>query len=186
MFDLNGERGRIEPQPATRKRDYLTPWNRPAKYLFPCSNVNFMRRELLDRLGLFDETMHFGMDIEYYTRAVFAGVPLTIIPDVLGHWRWHEESKTMTDGVAYRFLADELTIAERYVAQLDPGEREEVQRELVQMRRHLAVRRALHARDKAAGSSTLGRLLSEMRAQPSLLLFRPWLGAVRRQLIARA
>lgn len=183
MFDENGERGRIEPQPAKRKRDFLTPWNRSAKYLFPCSNVCFMRRSVLEQLGTFDDGLHFGMDIEYYVRAVFAGIDLTILPDVLGHWRWHGESKTMTDGVAYRFLQDEILIAERYVDRLDPAEAAEVRRELVDMHRHLAVRRALHARDKSPDTTTLGRLVAEMRAQPSLLLFRPWLGAIRRQLL---
>lgn len=182
MFDENGERGRIEPRPPASKREYLTPWNRSAKYLFPCSNVNFMRREIIAQIGVFDESLHFGMDIEYYVRAVFAGVPLNLIPEVLGHWRWHAESKTMTDGMAYRFLEDEMRIAERYAPQLPPAERAEVGAELVEMRRHLAVRRALHARDKPAESSTIGRLISELLAQPSLLLFRPWLGAVRRQL----
>ena len=184
MFDTEGERGRIEPLRAIRKRDYLTPWNRPAKYLFPCSNVSFMRRELLERLGVFDENLHFGMDIEYYVRAVFAGVELRSIPRVLGHWRWHEESKTMTDGVAYRFLADEIRIAARYVDRLDEEERLEVQKELRVMGRHLAVRRALHARDKGPKSRTLSRLIHEARLQPSLLIFRPWLGAVRRHLFS--
>ena len=186
MFDQNGERGRIEPVPAARRRDYLTPWNRSAKYLFPCSNVNFMRRSVLDQLGTFDDSLHFGMDIEYYVRAIFAEIPLTLVPDVLGHWRWHEESKTMTDGVAYRFLEDEIKIAERYVAKLPLDQRREVEHELSDMHRHLAVRRALHQRDKPADSKVLDRLVAELKAQPTLLFFRPWLGAIRRQLFARA
>jgi glycosyltransferase involved in cell wall biosynthesis len=183
-FDSNGNRGRIVPEPARRNRDYLTPWSRPMEYIFPCSNVSFMRRAVVEKCGYFDESLHYGMDIEYYTRAVFAGYELTRIPEVLGHWRWHDASKTMTEGVAYRFLEDELKIAERYLDQLPDDERSEVVAEIIQMRRHLAVRRALHRSPRVSRPGQLARLVHEMSSQPSLLWFRPWLGAVRQTLFS--
>ncbi len=178
IFDKTGERGRIEPAPAQRPRDYLTPWSRPMQHIFPCSNVCFMRRAILDRCGLFDESYHYSMDMEYYTRVTFAGFSMLRIPDVLGHWRWHDSSKTMTDGIAWRFLEAELRIAEHFLPRLDPPERAEVAREITEMHRQLAVRRAQHT--AGSRSDRLQRLLREGRAMPSLLWFRPWLGAVRR------
>ena len=182
MFDEKGERGRIEPVPPQRMRDYLTPWNRPMKYLFPCSNVCFLRRSLLNAHGTFDEALHYGMDMEYYTRLAFAGCTLIRIPEVLGHWRWHEQSKTMTDGVAYRFLQDEVRIAEHFIDRLPEDERREVAAELVQMRKHLAVRRAMHS----GKDGKFGRLVREATANPALVAFRPWLGAVRETLFQKA
>lgn len=182
-FDANGERGRIVPEPPERQRDYLTPWSRKTGYLFPCSNVCFMRRSLLARYGTFDESYHYSMDMELYTRLAFAGVPMLRIPDVLGRWRWHDTSKTVVDGVAYRFLEEEIRIAETFLHQLEAGERTAVAAELVDMRKHLSVRRAM----SSTGPSRAGRLkllLGGVFTIPSLLWFRPWLGAVKQVLIS--
>ena len=180
MFDENGERGRIASEPAQRKRDYLTPWNRPMKYIFPCSNVCFMQSEILGRCGTFDESYHYSMDMEFYTRVAFAGFEMLRLPEVLGHWRWHASSKTMRDGMAYRFLEEELRIAEHFLEKLDPPERSEVAREIAEMRKHLAVRRAIYV--APAPWEQFRRLMADLPQTPSLLWFRPWLGAVRRAL----
>lgn len=182
IFDTQGERGRIVPEPVVRQRDYLTPWNRPMPYLFPCSNVCFMRRGIIDRCGFFDETLHYSMDMEFYTRAVFAGYEMMRLPEVLGHWRWHGASKTMREGSAYGFLADEITIALRYAHHLEPAERVAVLQEVAEMRKHLAVRRALYPEASARRAATLSKLLAALRSQPGLLWFRPWLGALKRAL----
>lgn len=182
IFDDQGERGRIVPEPAIRQRDYLTPWNRPMQYLFPCSNVCFMRRGILERCGFFDETLHYSMDMEFYTRVVFAGHEMVRLPEVLGQWRWHGASKTMREGSAYGFLADEIAIALRYADRLEPAERVAVLEEVAEMRKHLAVRRALYPEASARRAAILSKLLAALPRQPELLWFRPWLGALKRVL----
>ena len=182
IFDEHGERGQIVPEPPVRRRDYLTPWKRPMQYLFPCSNVCFMRRAILDRCGFFDETLHYSMDIEFYTRALFAGYEMVRLPEVLGQWRWHGASKTMREGSAFGFLADEITIALRYAPHLDPDERAAVLHEVAEMRKHLAVRRALYPDAAERRGEILSKLLAALPAQPGLLWFRPWLGALKRVL----
>lgn len=180
IFDGSGEIGRIVPTAPTRMRDYLTPWSRPMQHVHPCSNVCFMRRAVLERIGFFDPTYHYGMDMEFYTRAVFAGFEMLRLPDVLGEWRWHGESKTAREGSAFAFLVDELRIAEKYVDRLPPAERERVHYEIAGMHQHLAVRRAQFEEPRGNRVRVASRLLAALARQPGLISFRPWLGALRR------
>ncbi|MEO6739644.1 MAG: hypothetical protein ABIP20_05290, partial [Chthoniobacteraceae bacterium] len=103
---------------------------------------------------------------------------------VLGRWRWHPASKTVKDGSAYRFLEEELRIAATYANRLAPADREELCREIIQHRKSFLVRRALHSLSEKARLARLFRLFSEAILHPSLMWFRPWLSAVKRQVIA--
>jgi GT2 family glycosyltransferase len=172
---------RLVPTPARSSADYLRPWARRDRFVFPFSGACFLRRTVYERLGGFDETFHYSMDMEYYTRlALRGGLAQTLCPQILGRWRWHAASKTHTVGSSYGFLGDELRIAERYLRDLPPAEQSIVRAELPGLRRWLAVRRATHPHVDDTPPRRLQRLLTEARRQPSLLGFRPWLGALRR------
>jgi GT2 family glycosyltransferase len=183
IFDQNGDRGEVRPRSPESVRDILTPWNRAVEYVFPCSNVCFMRRSIYERIGGFDESFHYSMDMELYTRARFAGYLMRIIPDVLGRWRWHAESKTLREGRAFRFLEEELRIAEAFAHRLAEPDRDLVLKEAAEQRRWYLVRRALHENPAGSRWRKLLRLLSDTIAHPSLLAFRPWLGAVKKQVL---
>jgi glycosyltransferase involved in cell wall biosynthesis len=182
IFDENGDRGAVTPRPPSSIKEILTPWNRSIEHVFPCSNVNFMRRTIYERLGGFEENYHYSMDMEYYTRAVFAGYLLRRIPDVLGRWRWHAESKTVREGRTYRFLEEELRIARLFADRLPPAEAAALKREIAQHSRWFSVRRALHENPSGPRWRKLARLATDVATQPSLLFFRPWWGAIRQQL----
>lgn len=184
IFDEHSERGTVTPQEPKSVKEILTPWARSVEHVFPCSNVCFMRRTIYEKLGGFDESYSYSMDMEYYTRAHFAGYRLRRIAETLGRWRWHPASKTVRDGTAYRFLEEELRIAAAYASQLAPAEREELQREMVLHRKSFLVRRALHAPSEKSRLSRLFRLASEAVRHPSLMWFRPWLGAVKKEILA--
>ena len=184
IFDAESERGTVTPQEAASTKEILTPWSRSVQYVFPCSNVCFMRRSIYERLGGFDESYHYSMDMDYYTRAFFAGIKLHRIPEVLGRWRWHDESKTVRDGSAYRFLEEELRIAASYADRLAPPDREAIEREIAWHRKTFIVRRAVHCESKKPRTSRIVRLFIEAAQHPSLLWFRPWLSAVKQQLVA--
>jgi glycosyltransferase involved in cell wall biosynthesis len=186
IIDRDSPRGTVTPEEPASLKEVITPWDRSVEHVFPCSNVCFMRRSIYERLGGFDETYHYSMDMEYYTRALFAGHKLTRIPDVLGHWRWHPASKTVRDGQAYRFLEEELRIATTYADRLPPRDSEQVKREVARSRRSFLVRRALHSKPDDSPAGRLLRLLAEAVRHPSLLWFRPWLGAVKRAVTDRA
>ena len=184
IFDERADRGTVTPQEPKSQKEILTPWARSVEHVFPCSNVCFMRRAIYEKLGGFDETYGYSMDMEYYTRAHFAGFTLLRVAEVLGRWRWHPASKTVKDGTAYRFLEEELRIAAAYAGRLAPRERGELQREIVQHRKSFLVRRALHSPSEKSRVSRLLRLVFEAIRHPSLMWFRPWLGAVKKQVLA--
>ena len=184
IFDEHSERGTVTPQDSPSLKEVLTPWARSVEHVFPCSNVCFMRRSIYERLGGFDESYHYSMDMEFYTRAHFGGIKLHRIPEVLGRWRWHDGSKTVRDGSAYRFLEEELRIAATYRDRLPPQDREELNREIARHRKTFLVRRAVHSESKKPRASRIARLLLEAAQHPTLLWFRPWLSAVKRQLLA--
>jgi glycosyltransferase involved in cell wall biosynthesis len=183
IFDERGDCGTVTPQEPKSQKEILTPWKRSVEHVFPCSNVCFMRRSIYEKLGGFDESYGYSMDMEYYTRAHFAGFRLLRIPDVLGRWRWHPASKTVKDGSAYRFLEEELRIAVAYADRLASPDREELKREIVQHRKSFLVRRALHSPSEKSRSTRLCRLFFEAIRHPSLIWFRPWLGAVKQQVV---
>ena len=184
IFDAESERGTVTPQEAGSMKEILTPWSRSVQHVFPCSNVCFMRRSLYERLGGFDESYHYSMDMEYYTRAHFGGIKLQRIPELLGRWRWHDDSKTVRDGSAYRFLEEELRIAATYADRLTPPDRDALEREIAWHRKTFIVRRAVHSESKKPRTSRIVRLFVEAAQHPSLLWFRPWLSALKQQLVA--
>ena len=184
IFDEHGDRGTVTPQDPRSEKEIVTPWSRSVEHVFPCSNVCYMRRSMYEKLGGFDESYSYSMDMEYYTRAHFAGYRLQRIPDILGRWRWHPASKTVKDGSAYRFLEEELRIAATYADRLTTADREELSREIIQHRKYYLVRRALHSPSEKSRLARLLRLFSEAILHPSLMWFRPWLSAVKRQILA--
>jgi glycosyltransferase involved in cell wall biosynthesis len=183
IFDEAGDHGFVAPQEPRSVREVLTPWHRSVQHVFPCSNVCFMRRSIYQRIGGFDESFHYSMDMEYYTRALFNGFHLHRVSEVLGRWRWHEESKTVRDGQAYRFLEEELRIAGIYAGQLPVAEAASLRREIHEQEKWFAVRRALHENPNATRRTRLGRLFRDAWSRPSLFFFRPWLGAVKKSLL---
>jgi glycosyltransferase involved in cell wall biosynthesis len=177
----------LVPGPAQSGADYLRPWARRGRFVFPFSGACFLHREVYARCGGLDETFHYSMDMEYYTRlALRGGIEQTFSPRVLARWRWHDASKTNTVGSSYGFLEEEVRIAERYLPDLPAAEQAIVRRDLHEQRCWLAVRRASHRREGDSARTELARLFGELRRQPRLLGFRPWLGAVRRATFSRS
>ena len=59
-----------------------------------CQPATFWRRRVLERIGLFDETLHYAMDYEYWMRLDRAGGILRHVPDFLASSRVHAKTKT--------------------------------------------------------------------------------------------
>lgn len=181
VFDETGHLGYVVPKHPVHQREYLTPWNRSTQYVFPCSNVCFMRRNLLDQHGFFTEDYHYGMDIEYYLRVVFqAHIKPYLISDVLGRWRWHSESKTLKQGLAYGFREDEVRMAQKYLQFLNIEDQKSVRQEIREQQKWLITRKAMFHGSKGERQQALSELVSQLKAYPDLLKFRPWYGALRR------
>jgi glycosyltransferase involved in cell wall biosynthesis len=180
VFDQENHIGFVAPHLPEEIKEYLTPWNRQHQYVVPCSNVCFMSRKILDACGFFDETYNYSMDIEYYVRAIFKGeFKLNLISDVLGRWRWHSESKTMKQGLAFGFREDEVRIAELYLPYLDLNDQKTLFSEIQEQKRWLVTRRAAFYQRQAQYKKAWSELLTHIKGTPSLLRFRPWYGAVK-------
>ena len=183
-FGLDAAAGGVIPTPVVSAKDYLCPWSRSSRYVFPFSGASYMRRELLDRIGTFDESFHYSMDIEYYCRAIFqGGYQLTLVPEVLAYWRWHGLSKTMGQGIAYAFRADEVRIAQRYSKFLSDNEREQVGAEIRGQERILPSRQAMWLLGEGDRKGALSLLAKTGLKDWSMVASRPWLGAVRRAIM---
>jgi hypothetical protein len=121
------------------------------------------------------------MDMEYYCRAVFkGGFSQTTTKEVLAKWRWHSDSKTMSRGIAYASRAEEIRIAQRYERYLQPDERVELNLELGAELKWLPVRESIWLLSQGRRQDALSMILHAARRSPTLLLSRPWLGALRR------
>jgi len=57
--------------------------------------TTFFRRRVFDRAGYLDETLHFGLDWEYWLRLASHGGKFAHIPRCLAATRWHREAKTV-------------------------------------------------------------------------------------------
>jgi len=73
--------------------------------------AGFFRRSLFSKIGGLDESLHFGMDYEFYLRARQLVAVLTR-PQVLGCICLHDMSKSVRSSALQRLDAE--TIATRY------------------------------------------------------------------------
>jgi glycosyltransferase involved in cell wall biosynthesis len=60
-----------------------------------CQPAAFWRRSVIDRVGLFDESLHYAMDYEYWLRIDRAGGKLVHVPEFLACSRIYPETKSL-------------------------------------------------------------------------------------------
>lgn len=91
------------------------PDTKPNKYLsgmsFPQPSAFFHRR-VLDKIGLLDESLHYGMDYDFYVR-IALNFPVLQVPDVLSRYRLHNESKTVQSKL--KFAEEWLIVFNRVI-----------------------------------------------------------------------
>jgi glycosyltransferase involved in cell wall biosynthesis len=61
-----------------------------------CQPAAFWRRRITDRVGLFDDSLHYAMDYEYWMRIDRAGGALAQVPELLAGSRVHAQTKTLS------------------------------------------------------------------------------------------
>lgn len=95
----------------------LMTWSPGVKFVQPGV---WMRRELIALCGGIDEQFNYAFDWDLYIRYLYLHPLVKEVPDVLVHFRLHEESKTQSLGE--RFAQEERKIIVK-IAQLDqfPG-----------------------------------------------------------------
>lgn len=65
-----------------------------------CQPASFYRRSLLERIGLFDDSLQFLMDYEFFLRASKRKAKFHMIAKPLAAIRFHGDCKTLSDGVS--------------------------------------------------------------------------------------
>lgn len=92
-------------------------WN-TLLYGVPIINARFFRRELLERVGLFDTGYGIAADREFLFRVLLAGPREERVEGVLYRYRHHSGSLTFTrlSAPMLRKLWEHLTLAARYAA----------------------------------------------------------------------
>ena len=71
----------------------------------------WMRRTMLEKFGGIDEQFHYAFDWDLYIRYLYHAPAVKEIPDLLVHFRLHEQSKTQSLGE--QFLIEERKIIEK-------------------------------------------------------------------------
>lgn len=72
----------------------------------------FWRFKVFDKIGLLDDSLHYGMDYEYWLRAGTAGLSFVHIPEKIGKYRMISGTKTMSNPTI--FWNERLEIFRRY------------------------------------------------------------------------
>jgi len=85
-------------------------WNDFTNYIMQQST--FWRAAVHQRIGLFDETFHFALDVEYWVRAGAAGLTLLHTPQKLAKFRMIQGTKSLSGPAV--FWGDSLEIYRRY------------------------------------------------------------------------
>jgi glycosyltransferase involved in cell wall biosynthesis len=65
---------------------------------FICQPTVFLRRELVERLGYLDESLHYSLDYDLWIRAARVG-RFAFIPHYMAHSRLHADAKTLRQRV---------------------------------------------------------------------------------------
>lgn len=76
----------------------------------------FFRKEVFQTLGFLDESLHFGMDYDYWIRAA-QQFRFTVIPENLSYYMIHTNSKTGSDIGFHRFVPEWKKIINRELKQ---------------------------------------------------------------------
>lgn len=92
----------------------------------------YVRREVIEKHGPYDETLYFGMDYEYWLRLVFGGETCHTRPRLLSSFRLHEDCKSVKDGD--RRAADQKALFAKYSPMLSESERRGLPERIAKMR----------------------------------------------------
>lgn len=74
--------------------------------------TTFFRRRVLEKVGYLDETLHYGLDWEYWLRLAQAGCRFAYLPHYLAATRWHTTAKTLI--APPRMYAEHQAIRDKY------------------------------------------------------------------------
>lgn len=99
----------LVPQPEVTKESLIRWWNQNS---VPAQPAIFFRKELLDKYGLLDETLHYCMDHELWLRFLSNDEKFYLVNDLFSIYQIHPESKTGSS--IPKFVKEHDKVAKRY------------------------------------------------------------------------
>ncbi len=75
----------------------------------------FWRRAVMERIGLFDEALHYCLDYDYWIRMALAGYEIRYVPGFRGAFRLHATSKSVSQ--AFKFENEMRIVINRVFAE---------------------------------------------------------------------
>src|SRR5207253_2850453 len=78
---------------------YTEPWNpeRLPERCILCQPAVFMRRQVFERVGWLDESLHYCLDYEFWLRLAASGINFFYVPRILAGSRQHQATKTRSE-----------------------------------------------------------------------------------------
>jgi len=86
---------------------------------FICQPATFWRRQIAERVGPFDESLHIVMDYDYWLRVAKAGGKITHINEILACSRQYPETKTLS--ARERVFSEIMKISKKHLGYVHPN-----------------------------------------------------------------
>lgn len=170
--------GRLVPTPALPKDRVEFSLERLLGECIVNQPGSLWRRNVMEKAGLLDETLHYALDYEYWMRLALVGARFKRLDAALARFRLSPGSKTVSRAVQH---ADEaFGVLEAYLRQADLPARTGMTRAQLaaQARRTRAVlhlQAAYGELRRGAPGQALGRLWAALRCDPRAPFERRWL-----------
>ena len=143
----------------------------------------FWKRSLFEQHGGLDESYHFALDYEYWTRFVFAGETVHLLKRPLSAFRLHDTSKTVSQSEKFRL--EEVRLREKYGPKLTSSEAAHLKRALAGMAGVDELTAAVVMLEKGKVSEARARVMLTLRKRPGLLFTRIGAGSLSRVIMNR-
>lgn len=96
-------------------------------HIIPSQSV-FIRREIIERVGVLDETLEYCMDLDWYSRIFLATSRRIFYTKTLSFFRLHIQSKTVQKNNGWE---ESIMIAQKYLPHLNASEQKALKQYMV-------------------------------------------------------
>lgn len=123
-IDRIDQKGRIVPTPILPK-DKVT-FDKHTALMESVVNQpgSFWRKRIMDKVGYLNDSLHYGMDYEYWTRMLLAGAVFWRVNETVAMFRLSASSKTV--GQTARMARESISIINSFSSQADLASRLEL------------------------------------------------------------
>lgn len=133
----------------------------------------YLRREVMEKHGAYDESFYFTMDYEYWLRLVFGGERCKGIQRPLSGFRYHDASKTVSAQDQRQINLQMLV--DKYKPMLSPADQRTFDQRLLISRASDGLYGAVHLLNKGEKEAAISLWRETMKKYPAAKFSRPWL-----------